>query len=138
MGSKLLLVVGLSCLPSLLYLVYLLCRRGSRHLRNSVSRIGADSVVQIFLAALSIFCFILSAVFTGWFIFSDAPYYHMQKTIVLAVLFLLMGVFCVQVLQFVRMQEPPQRKESRPSAGRKQPGRPVGSGAWLAGSQRGR
>lgn len=138
MGNKLLLVVGLSCLPSILYLVFVLCRRGSRHLRKSVSRIGADSIVQIFLAALAIFCFILSAVFTGWFIFSDVPYYHMQKTMVLAVLFLLMGVFCVQVLQFIRMQETPQRRVSRPAADRKQSARPIGSGAWLAGSQRGR
>ncbi|MCE5273126.1 hypothetical protein LLH00_17755 [bacterium] len=140
MGNKLLLVIGMSCLPSLFYLFYVLFRRGRRHLSKSALRIGHDSIVQILLAALAIFCFLLSATFAGWLLFSHVPYYHLQKALVLSVLFLLLGVFCIQVLQFIRLQGRPSQPKSRPEPrARTNPAaRPVQNGAWLTSGQRGR
>lgn len=105
MEHKLWLVIGLSCLPTLCYLVCIVGRLGMRRFRGKLTRLGADGAIQVVLVAVAVFCFVCAVFTAGWVTLSGDPYYHLQRMLVLALLFLLMGVFCVQLLQFVRMQD---------------------------------
>lgn len=80
-----------------------------------------EGATQVILVTVATFCFGWSLFLLIWSFALPPPYYHLEKSLIIAFLFLLMGILCLQVLQFIRWQNSQQRPKIRLSA--KSPGR---------------
>ncbi len=117
METTLIIAALVGCLPSVIYLAFHIINGIRRRMRQVLPYQGA---VQLILVAVAIFCFGWSLFLLFWNLATPPPYYHLEKSLVIALLFLLMGILCFQVLQFIRWQNRQQRPAIRVSA---RPGR---------------
>ncbi|MFH1070373.1 MAG: hypothetical protein V1794_12210 [Candidatus Glassbacteria bacterium] len=106
MESVFLLLAAVGCLPSLFYVAYLVLKRMKRRLRGWLP---GDGLTQVLLVAVSVFCFSSCLLMVVWNFATPVPYFHLEKALIIALLFLLMGILCLQVLQFIRLQNRPYR-----------------------------
>ncbi len=122
MGSMLLVLVLAGCLPSFAYLCYHVFQR----LKVRLGRITpGEGLTQLVLAMIAVFCFSTGLILVALPFTSHVPYYKQEKGLIVALLFLLMGILAFQVMQFirtqVRMRSPRQANrygDSRRHAGR--------------------
>ena len=105
MDSKLIIILALCCLPSILYGTYAVLKAIFKWIGGKAGTLSAENIGQLMLVMIAIFCFGLSAYLLLVNIGSDIPNYYREKTLVISLLFLLMGVLCIQVLQFIRIQD---------------------------------
>lgn len=115
METVLIIAALAGCLPSLIYLAFLIFNRIVRRMRQVSPFQGATEVL---LVAVAIFCFGCSLFLLLWNFATPPPYYHLEKSLIIALLFLLMGILCLQVLQFIRLQNRQQRPTIRVSTRR--------------------
>lgn len=108
MENVLILLAAVGCLPSLLYVGYLILRRLKKRLRGWLP---GDGLTQVVLVAVSVFCFSSCLLLVVWNFATPVPYFHLEKALIIALLFLLMGILCLQVLQFIRLQNRTYRPE---------------------------
>jgi hypothetical protein len=101
MGNMLLVLVVVGCLPSLAYLCYLVFQRLKVRLGRLVP---GEGLTQLVLAAIAVFCFGTGLVLVVLPFTSHIPYYKQEKGMIVALLFLLMGILAFQVMQFIRTQ----------------------------------
>lgn len=117
METALIIAALVGCLPSVIYLAFHVFNRIRWRMRRVLPYEGAT---QMILVAVAIFCFGCSLFLLFWNLAAPPPYYHLEKSLIIAFLFLLMGIFCLQVLQFIRWQNRQQGPAIRVSA---RPGR---------------
>ena len=117
METMLIIAALVGCLPSVIYLAFHIFNGIRRRMRQVLPYQGAT---QLILVAVAIFCFGWSLFLLFWNLATPPPYYHLEKSLIIALLFLLMGILCLQVLQFIRWQNRQQRPAIRVSA---RPGR---------------
>ena len=72
--------------------------------------LAGEDVSQLILVMISIACFGMSLFLVVLNFVTAIPYFQREKSLIIALLFLLMGVLCIQVLQFIRWQ----RHDGRP------------------------
>ena len=113
MESMLIIAALAGCLPSVIYLAFHIFTRIRRRMRLALPCEGAT---QVILVAVAIFCFGWSLFLILWNFAAPPPYYHLEKALIIALLFLLMGILCLQVLQFIRWQNRQQQPRIRVSA----------------------
>lgn len=101
MGSMLLVLVLAGCLPSVAYLCYLAACKLKARLGHLVP---GEGLTQMVLAAIAAFCFCTGLILAVWPFTSQIPYYKQEKGLIVALLFILMGVLALQVMQFIRTQ----------------------------------
>lgn len=107
METMLLSGICICCLPTVCYLSFL----GLRQLKRRLSGLfRQEGLSQVLLLAAALLSFGLCLVLVCWSFLSPVPYAHREKSLVLAFLALLSGLFCLQVLQFIRLQEQPRRR----------------------------
>jgi len=110
METKLLIAALVGCVPTIFYLLVI----GFKKIQLKLRRIFPhEGITQVILVAISLLCFSTCLFLVIWNFFTPIPYYHRERLIVIAILFLLMGIFCLQVLQFVRLQSSQQRQGIR-------------------------
>ena len=102
MESMLIILALAGCLPSIVYLAYLIIKRIGRRIRHVFP---SEGLTQVVLVAVSMFCFGSFLFLVFWNFATPPPYYYLEKSLVIALLFLLMGILCLQVLQFIRLQD---------------------------------
>jgi hypothetical protein len=113
----LILLVVAGCLPSIAYL----CYHVGRKLKVRLGRMKpGEGLVQVVLGSIAVFCFITGLLLVVLPFTGHIPYYRQERGLIVALLFLLMGVLAVQVMQFIRVQAKTitPRRETR-SAGRR-------------------
>ncbi|RLB04670.1 MAG: hypothetical protein DRG59_09975 [Deltaproteobacteria bacterium] len=109
----LLLIAALAgCVPSLFYAFVLGYRKFRVRIRSALPD---DGLTQIVLFAVAFFCFGSCLFLLFWSFTTQLPYFHREKALIIALLFLLMGILCVQVMQFIRLQNGNQRPSARVS-----------------------
>jgi len=135
MESKILLVAAICCAPSIFYLVYILGKYLNRWLNRHWPALSVEDVTQLVLVMVSIICFGLSLCLVVLNFVTPIPYFHRGKSLIIALLFLLMGILCIQVFQFVRWQSRQKRPPVRP-AGRRPVQNPAVRG-FVATNQKG-
>jgi uncharacterized membrane protein len=118
MVGKILLVAAVCCAPSVFYLVYILGKYLNRWLNRHWPALSVEDITQLILVMVSIICFGLSLFLVVLNFVTPIPYYHRGKSLIIALLFLLMGILCIQVFQFVRWQSHQKRPQSGPVARR--------------------
>lgn len=114
MEHKILLLAAVCCAPSILYLGFILCKSLQKWIRRHLPALSTEDVSQFVLVMVSVICFGLSLFLVVLNFVSPLPYYHREKSLIIALLFLLMGVLCLQVLQFVRWQSHHRRVSGKP------------------------
>lgn len=115
MGTMLVVLVVAGCLPSVAYL----CFRAFRRLKVRLGHLlPGEGLVQITLATIAAFCFSTGLILVVLPFVGQLPYYKQEKDLIVALLFLLMGVLALQVMQFIRTQ-------IRPVSSRKDVGRGI-------------
>ncbi len=121
MGNMLLVLVVAGCLPSLAYL----CYRVFQRLKVRLGRlVPGEELTQLVLAAIAVFCFGTGLVLMVLPFTSHIPYYKQEKGLIVALLFLLMGILAFQVMQYIRTQV----RSSSPRRAKHYGGRPRGPG----------
>lgn len=105
MDSKLIIILAICCLPSILYGAYAVLKAIFKWIGGKAGTLSVENVGQLMLVMIAVFCFGLSAYLLLVNIGSNIPNYYREKTLVISLLFLLMGVLCIQVLQFIRIQD---------------------------------
>ena len=113
METMLIIAALAGCLPSVIYLAFRIINKIRRRMRHGLPCEGAT---QVILVAVATFCFGWSLFLLLWNLATPPPYYHLEKSLIIALLFLLMGILCLQVLQFIRWQNRQQRPKIRLSA----------------------
>ncbi len=101
MGNMLLVLVLAGCLPSLAYLCYHVFQKLKVCLGHLVP---GEGLAQLVLAAIAVFCFSTGLILAVLPFTSHVPYYKQEKGLIVALLFLLMGILAFQVMQFIRTQ----------------------------------
>ena len=120
MEHKILLMAAVCCAPSVFYLLFILCKYLHRWLRRHFPIMSAEDATQLILVVAAVLCFGLCLLLVVMNLVSQIPYYHREKSLIIALLFLLMGILCIQVLQFVRWQNHQKgRLRRRPATGRR-------------------
>ena len=122
MGTMLLVLVLAGCLPSAAYLCFLALGKLKVRLGRLVP---GEGLTQLVLAAIAVFCFSAGLILVVLPFTSQIPYYKQEKGLIVALLFMLMGVLAIQVMQFIRTQvrvHRPRRDNGR-ETGRRQPQR---------------
>jgi len=99
--NKLLAVALIGCVPSIFYLIFVSLKGILRLVRRYFPYEGATQFALVFISLL---CFGFSLFLVVWNFITPIPYYHREKFLMLALLSLLLGVFCLQVLQFIRLE----------------------------------
>jgi hypothetical protein len=122
MGNMLLVLVVAGCLPSLAYLCYHVFQKFKVRLGCFVP---GEGLTQLVLATIAIFCFGTGLVLVVLPFTSHIPYYKQEKGMIVALLFLLMGILAFQVMQFIRTQVRPSdpRRDNHYGGRRRSPGR---------------
>ncbi|MEA2063781.1 MAG: hypothetical protein U9P14_08805, partial [Gemmatimonadota bacterium] len=100
MESKILYLAALCCLPTFFYLLFMLGKSIPGWIRRCIPGLKPEDIAQLALVMISVFCFGMSLFLVALLFMSQIPYYHREKSLVIALLFLLMGIICVQVFQF--------------------------------------
>jgi hypothetical protein len=119
MEHKILLLAAVCCAPSVFYLLYILCKFLHLRLRRHFPILSTEDATQLILVVVSVICFGLSLLLVVLNLVTPIPYYHREKSLIIALLFLLMGILCIQVLQFVRWQRHQKGQlRRRPAPGR--------------------
>ncbi len=118
MGHKILLLAAVCCTPSIFYLAFILGRKLHRWVRRNSTTLSIEDITQLILVMVSIICFGLSLLLVVLNFMTPLPFFHREKSLIIALLFLLMGILCVQVFQFVRWQS---RQRSAPGKPRRSP-----------------
>ena len=122
MGTMLLVLVLAGCLPSAAYLCFLALRKLKVRLGHLMP---GEGLTQMVLAAIAAFCFSTGLILVVLPFTSQIPYYKQEKGLIVALLFMLMGVLALQVMQFIRVQaraRAPHREKGRATV-RRQPRR---------------
>jgi hypothetical protein len=101
MGTMLLVLVLAGCLPSAAYLCFLAIGKLKARLGRLVP---GEGLTQMVLAAIAAFCFCTGLILVVLPFTSHIPYYKQEKGLIVALLFMLMGVLALQVMQFIRIQ----------------------------------
>jgi hypothetical protein len=134
--NKLLLIVLCSCLPSVCYLIFTLGQKALGRLRRRLGLFNPEGATQATLIALSVFCFGAGLFLVAWNLTTPIPYSQREKSLVIALLFLLLGVLCLQVLNFIRWQTRPQRPAVRRPVEKKVPVRGALARNYLVSSHK--
>jgi len=113
METMLIIAALAGCLPSVIYLAFHIINKIRRRIRRASP---CEGLTEVILVAVAIFCFGWSLFLLLWNLATPPPYYHLEKSLIIAFLFLLMGILCLQVLQFIRWQNRQQRPKIRFSA----------------------
>ncbi|MBW7996772.1 MAG: hypothetical protein FVQ81_09450 [Candidatus Glassbacteria bacterium] len=121
MGTMLLMLVVAGCLPSIAYLCFQALRRFKVRLGHVLP---GEGLTQMALATIAAFCFGTGLILVILPFIGQIPYYKQEKGLIVALLFLLMGVLALQVMQFIRTQvralHPRPDRSPRPGSRRPQ------------------
>ena len=136
MEHKILLFAAVCCAPSIFYLVYILGKNLRRWLHRHLPTLATEDVTQLILVMASMICFGLSLFLVVLNFVTPIPYYHREKSLIIALLFLLMGILCIQVLQFVRWQSHQRRPLAKPKRSRPAAQKRVARGYMVSSNQK--